>query len=85
MMKSSSSRSLINEDVQDDPALSGRASNPTGPSGAICYFSGVSSDYGSIGAGSTSDCGSAPGNRYELTVSPSSRPALARCARLREE
>jgi hypothetical protein len=57
-------------------SLQGVASFFTGPAGAAYVVADGSADYGSIGAGSTSDCGSATGNCYSLNISnPETRPA----------
>ncbi|HEV8117614.1 MAG TPA: PKD domain-containing protein, partial [Thermoanaerobaculia bacterium] len=56
--------------------LTGTASGATGPPGAVYYFNDSSADYGSIGAGATTDCATATANCYEFTVSnPAARPA----------
>jgi len=55
--------------------LTGVASAYTGPGGASYTLNDASADYGSITSGATSNCGTATGNCYEMTVSnPVTRP-----------
>jgi len=54
-------------------ALSGTASSPAGPSGAVYALTDTSASYGSVAGGATGDCGS---NCYGFSVSnPATRPA----------
>jgi len=57
-------------------ALTGTASNFTGPSGATYTLSQSAADYGSIAANASANCHDATGNCYAMGVDdPASRPA----------
>ncbi len=57
-------------------SLLGTASNFTGPAGPTYTLNDSNADYGLIASGATSNCGTATGNCYEMTLSnPLTRPA----------
>jgi len=64
-------------------ALTGTASNLTGPGGGTYTILDNAADYGNIGAGGTADCQVATGNCYSMSVS-GARPAAHWDATFRE-
>jgi hypothetical protein len=57
-------------------ALTGAASNFTGPAGAVYTLGDGTADYGLIGAHASANCFDATGNCYQVSVdNPSTRPA----------
>ncbi|MGE5414745.1 MAG: S-layer homology domain-containing protein, partial [Syntrophomonadaceae bacterium] len=66
----------FNGDSSAVPDLTGAASNFTGPAGATYTLVDPTAAYGSIAANSTSDCFSAGGDCYQMSVdNPAIRPA----------
>jgi hypothetical protein len=63
--------------------LTGAASDLAGPAGPTYTLDDASADYGTVGAGATSDCDGATGDCYLVTVS-GARPAAHWDATLRE-
>jgi S-layer homology domain len=55
--------------------VTGTASNFTGPAGPTYTITNSSADYGSIGAGASTDCQTATGNCYSVHITAASRPA----------
>jgi streptogramin lyase len=56
-------------------AVTGTASEFTGPAGATYTISDATADYGSIGVGASADCSSATGDCYSVHITAAARPA----------
>ena len=61
--------------LEGTQTVTGTGSNLGGPAGGTYTFNDATADYGSIAEGDSTDCDTATGDCYQLTVSGSPRPA----------